>query len=78
MKTVSVKKESYGERVNAHQVVVTIDYGGVKTSDVYHVHTGQDGKGLWIGRTQIEGNAQFDAGKRPADAIRRYFQTGDI
>ncbi len=71
MKTVSVKQANDVDATNAYTVTIT-EFGIV---DTLNVHTGPTGKGLWINGQQVEGNAQFAAGKRPAAAIRRYFQS---
>ena len=66
---VSVKRANDVDATNAYTVTVT-EYGQATT---HHVHTGPAGKGLWIDGKQVEGNMQFNAGKNPSSAIRRYF-----
>lgn len=66
---VSVRKANDIDHTNAHYVIV-VDMAGTQ----YHtVWTGPKGNGLWIDGRQVEGNAQFNAGKNAAAAIRRYF-----
>ena len=73
-KRISVKQNS-SDFTNAYTVTETVDYGaGVVETNVFTVHTGPTGNGLWINGVQVEGNSQFSAGARPGEAIRRYFQ----
>ena len=41
----------------------------------FECYTTENGKGLWVDGQQREGKLQFNAGKNPAAAIRRYFQS---
>jgi len=66
---VSIKRANDVDATNAY--TVTIQQWGM--TDVQNVHTGPNGRGLWVNGQQVEGNAQFRAGKNPAAAIRRYF-----
>lgn len=71
MKTVSVRQANDVDATNAYTVTVKDD---VLDETVTHtVWTGHGGKGLWIDGQQVEGLAQFNAGKDPDQAIRRYF-----
>jgi hypothetical protein len=67
---ISVKQAVAIDHTNAYLVTVANDLIG---TEQYVVWTGNDGKGLWLDEKQIEGRAQFDAGKNPREAIRRYF-----
>ena len=66
---VSVKAANDIDHTNAYYVTVT-DLTGTRKHTVW---TGPKGNGLWIDGKQVEGNAQFSAGKNAAAAIRRYF-----
>lgn len=66
---VSVKTARDIDATNAYYVTV-VEFGE-KTE--YTVHTNTHGHGLWIDGKQVEGTSQFNAGRNPAAAIRRYF-----
>jgi hypothetical protein len=68
--TVSMK-QALSEQANAYHVTVSGPAGTHK----YTAHTGPKGKGLWIDGEQVEGNAQFSAGKNPRETMRRWFQS---
>lgn len=63
---ISVKIAGDIDHTNAYYVT---DSGGEHV-----VWTNSNGRGLWIDGKQHEGQLQFNAGKNPAAAIRRYFQ----
>ncbi len=69
MKTVSLKQAPDVDYWNAYTVTIT-EHDETTTHTVW---TGHGGKGLWQDGKQIEGLGQFNAGKHPDDAIRRYY-----
>jgi hypothetical protein len=64
MNTVSVKIARDVDQTNAYTVT--------KDGNQHTVWTGPNGTGLWIDGKQVEGTADFSAGRNPAQAIRRY------
>lgn len=63
----SVKIAGDIDHTNAHYVT---DENGEHV-----VWTNERGHGLWIDGKQVAGTSQFNAGKNPSAAIRRYFKT---
>ena len=68
---ISIKQNIHIDAANAYDVTVTDYLTGQKTN--YEVHTDSNGNGLWVDGKQVVGLSQFNCGKKPTDAIRRYF-----
>lgn len=75
---VSVKKASDVDATNAYVVTIFTENPNAtvhSTEQVFNVHIGPKGRGLWIDGNQVLGNMQFSVSglKRPAEKIRKYF-----
>jgi len=65
MANASVRQARDVDATNAYTVTVDSQHVGTAHTDSY-------GNGLWLNGKQVEGTSQFDAGKNPREAIRRY------